>query len=341
MRWLVVTDDFPPLDGGVATWTQAVAGALHRDGHVVTALARARAGLGRGLPYRVIGVPGPSFGRRGGLWTAVGAAPHLARADRILASTWPVASVLAPVATRLGVPLHVVAHGSDVTRPLRDPAAFARTFRSASRAWGVSRYLCGVLAQFGVTADVLPAPVDAGPAIDRARTGRAWVMVGRATALKGGERFVQLVRAAGVRGTVFGDGPCRPRWEALARSVGADVDFRGDVSRAALAAELPAFDVAFLLPRADADGSGAEGFGLALVEAAAAGVATVGCATGGVPEALGAGLLLQDPDDAVASAAAVTDWWTPERGEACRTWVAAHAGTAAVVRRLIDSPLPR
>ncbi len=337
MRWLVVTDDFPPLDGGVATWTEAVASALHREGHVVTVLARSRAGLGRGLPYRVIGVPGPSFARRGALWTAIAAAPMLPRVDRVLATTWPVATVLAPLAARVGVPLDVVAHGSDVTRPARDPAAFARTFRSATRVFAVSGYLRDRLAARGVHADVLAPPVDVGGPIERVRTGDAWVMVGRATSLKGGDRFVRLVRAARARGTVFGDGPLRGQWEALATSIGADVRFRGNVSRSALAAELPSFDVAFLLPRTEADGAGAEGFGLALVEAAAAGVATVGCRTGGVPEAVGAGLLLDDPDDASASASIVRAWWSPERGEGCRAWARDHAGTARVARRLVDS----
>ena len=50
------------------------------------------------------------------------------------------------------------------------------------------------------------------------------------------------------------------------------------------------------LPRPDADGSGAEGFGLSLVEAASLGVVPVGCRTGGVPEAVGAGIVLEDPD---------------------------------------------
>lgn len=338
MRWLVVTDDFPPLDGGVATWTAAVAGALHREGHGVTVLARRRAGLGHGLPYRVIGVPGPSFARRGALWTALAATPLLSRVDRVLASTWPVAALLAPLAARLGLPLDLVVHGSDVTRPPRDPAAFARTFRAASRVFAVSDFLRGVLAERGVDAQVLPAPVDAGPPVDRVRTGASWVMVGRATPLKGGERFIRLVRVAGVRGTVFGGGPSLSSWKALAADLGAPVDFRGDVSRAALASALPAFDAAFLLPRPDSDGAGAEGYGLTLVEAAAAGVATVGCRTGGVPEAVGAGLVLDDPDDDAASAVAVRAWWTPERGEACRRWAAEHAGTAAVARRLVDSP---
>ncbi len=325
MRWLIATDDFPPCDGGVATWTAAVADALQRAGHEVVVLARARPGLGQGVPYRVVGVRGPSFARWGGLWTALAALGR--RPDRILATTWPVATALR------GAPLDVVVHGSDLTRPARDPSSRARVLRGASRRFAVSHYLAERLAREGLDAEVLPPPIDAGPPRPPAQAG-PWGMVGRATALKGGDRFVRLVAAADVRGVVIGDGPARPSWEALARRLGADVRFLGRLDRDAVRAEVSGWSLAALLPRTAPDGSGAEGYGLALAEAAALGVATVGCRTGGVPEAVGGGLVLDDPDDVSRSVVTIRDWLRPDRGEACLRHLIALGGSDAVAARL-------
>ena len=67
------------------------------------------------------------------------------------------------------------------------------------------------------------------------------------------------------------------------------------------------------------------------------GVPAVGCQTGGVPEALGPGLLLLDPDDAERSAEEFRRWWTPERGEEGRRWARSHHGA----QRLAESILLR
>lgn len=337
MRWLVLTDDYPPLDGGVATWTAAVAAGLHAAGDEVTVLARKRPGLGEGMPWRVIGVRGPRFGRHGGLWAGAAAWWRVRDVDRVLATTWGMATHMLGWCSARGIPLHVTFHGSDLTRPPFDPAAFDAVC-AAARCWTVSRYLAEVLATRGFDAKVLPAPIDAAMAASNP-TGRGpvptrWAYVGRATPLKGGDRFVRLVAAAGAEGTVFGDGPELPAWRLEAARLGARVRFAGRVPRDRLLAELADHALTLLLPRAAEDGQGAEGFGLALVEAAAVGVAGVGCRTGGTPEAVGPGLVLDDPDDVAGSVAAIRAWWTPHRGAAARAWVVEHHGVARVIEAL-------
>ncbi len=323
MRWVVLTDDHPPLGGGVATFTERVAIELVRRGHDARVYARARPGL----PEGVIGVRGPSFARRGGAWLALRALPDLRRADRVLATTWPVATSLA----RLGLRPLVVAHGSDVTTPPLRPRAFHRVWRRA-RGFAVSAFLARQLAERGYRVEVLPAAVSVASApVEPPRSG-VWGMVARATPRKGGERFVRLVAAAGVRGVVVGDGPERARWAALAREIGADVAFAGQVPHRRVAEIVRGLDLVCLLPRVAPDGSGAEGLGLALVEAAAQGVPVVGSAVGGVPEAVGEGLVLADPDDADASARAILDWWTPARGR--EAWAACRARHG--VERTVD-----
>lgn len=332
MRWVIATDDFPPHDGGVAIWAATVARGLADGGDEVTVLARGRPDLVRDGPYRVIGVPGPSFSRRGGLWAAL-AALGVRRPDRFLAATWPLATALVGPLGR-GVPVDVVFHGSDLTRPARTERAFQRVCRAADRRWCVSAYLRDVLAARGHASVVLPAPVDASDRVAKPGAGDRWVMIGRATRLKGGDRFVRLVAAAGATGTVYGDGPERAAWEGLARELGADVRFMGHVPHQALRQALSAFDVAFLVPRADADGSGAEGLGLGLIEAALAGIATVGCRTGGVPEAVGAGLILEDVDDVEGSVREIQGWWSAERGAVCRADAMSRHGTARTIAAL-------
>ena len=51
-----------------------------------------------------------------------------------------------------------------------------------------------------------------------------------------------------------------------------------------------------LTPRLLSDGRGGEGLGLCIIEAASLGVPAIGCDTGGVVEALGPGLVRNDPD---------------------------------------------
>jgi glycosyltransferase involved in cell wall biosynthesis len=320
MRWVILTDDFLPMPSGVATWTSAIADALVAAGDEVVVYARRRPRLVGGRGYRLFGVPGPSFGRRGGLWTAGAAWRSIVGADRVLASTWPVAVHAVTVAAALGIPVHVVFHGSDLTRPPLNPKGLRRVLRKSTYRWAVSQYLADQV----MGCRVLPSPVDLGPAVGTPQSG--WGMVARATALKGGDRFVRIVAEAGVSGVIVGDGPELANWKRLASELGANIRFTGRLSAEETLREIASMEVLLHLPRTHPDGSGAEGAGLVLLEAASVGVPGVGCRTGGVPEAVGPGLVLECPDDVAASAAAITGWLNETRGPASRSWLHAHHG---------------
>lgn len=335
-RWWILTDDFVPLDGGVATWSAAVARGLVRAGHPVRVVTRARPGLERlevGCPVHA--VRGPSFGRHGGRWIGWAIGARLASGDRVLATTWPVATGVIGRCRRLGVTVDVVAHGSDVTRPPVDERGRSRVLRNA-RWWAVSRYLAGRVEELGVPGAVLPCPIDPRPAVPPEGPER-WVAVGRATPLKGLDRVIRLAEYAGVELDVVGDGPALPALRRLAAPLGDRVRLHGRVSRDRVAQLLRGARLSLLLPRTHPDGSGAEGFGLVLAEAASLGVATVGCATGGVPEAAAGGLVLADPDDVPGSVAAIRGWWSPARCEQARAHLAAHHGVDRVVRALVGA----
>ena len=270
MRWVVLTDDFGPMPSGVATWTTAAANALVAAGDDVAVFARERPNLVDPGRFQVFGVKGPSFGRLGGAWTAIAARSAIRRADAVLATTWPVAVHAVSIGRQTGVPFHVVFHGSDITRPPVHPRGLARVLRRATHRWAVSRFLADLVGD----CRVLPAPVDM--ALTTPEPGGRWGMVARATPLKGGDRFVRIVAAAGRKGLLVGDGPALPRWRALADRLGADVRFTGALSHSQTLAHIAALEVILLLPRTYDDGSGAEGAGLVLLEAASLGVPGAG-----------------------------------------------------------------
>ena len=343
MTWHAVTDDFPPLDGGIATWAERVAHELGTRGESVTVWTREREDLETGeptptRPFAVHGVGGRSFGRWGPIYTTWNAWNRVRAGDRLLATTWPMARFLHHRCRAVGARLHVVFHGSDVTR-LR-PAQVGSLRAVCARAdhrWAVSRYLAETLRDRGCPAKVLPAPVDL-PQVEPvvAPAPLRWVTVARATPLKGVDRVLRLL--AGTEHsvlTVVGDGPELGAWRQLAQDlgVGERVTFTGRVCRDAVQSHLVSSQLAWLLPRTAADGSGAEGLGLTLLEAAALGLGTVGCDTGGVPEAVGPGLVLRDPDDVPRSLASLERWWDLDAGQRCQEWVQGHHGT----HRLVDA----
>jgi glycosyltransferase involved in cell wall biosynthesis len=324
VRVALITDEGPEGPGGVATWVRAVSCALAARGCEVL-LADRRGGPP--LPgVERIAIGGPSFGAWGGVW-ALGLLPRLARCDRVIAATWPVATQL----VRSGLDLSVVAHGSDVTRPTRDPRGRRRVFLGAARWHAVSAFVAGHVPR---AAPVLPAPVDPrrpGPA----RRPRVWGFAGRAVPEKGGDTFVRWVAAAGVRGELVGDGPALASWRALAAELGADVAFRGRLPPDALAERMRGWELVALPSRPLPDGTGAEGLGLVALEAAAVGTPAVVAAVGGLPEAAGpAGLALPDlaPAEAVE---AIARWWTPDRGEHARAALADGHGARRAATALV------
>jgi teichuronic acid biosynthesis glycosyltransferase TuaC len=165
---------------------------------------------------------------------------------------------------------------------------------------------------------------------------RTIVTVGHLVARK---RHEDVLRAlpAGARYLVIGDGPERPRLEALARELGADAEFTGQLHpdealrRARRAA-------VFAMPSTE------EAFGVAYVEAMAGGLPAVGRAGEPGPEeiaALGDGLLLATPENlrtTLERALAERE----ELGAAARATVAEHftwercgAATVAAYERVL------
>jgi glycosyltransferase involved in cell wall biosynthesis len=299
----------------------------------------------------------PPRPRSYGSWGAW-AAPTAALALRALRRRFPFELVHAHYAApagdavrraRLGVPTVVSVHGGDVLavagaspsgrravtgglRAARVVLANSAGIAARCRALGATRTR---VVHLGTDVPGAPAPEVQPETI--ATVGHLVARKRHADVL----RAMWLLRDAHpeLRWLVVGDGPERPRIEALARQLGlaGRVELRGALPPPQAAAAARRAGV-FVLPSVD------EAFGVAYVEAMAAGIPAVGCRGEPGPEeiaAAGGGIRLVAPGDTEALArelrALLEDpEWRRELGQAARatvraafTWPACGAATVA------------
>lgn len=157
--------------------------------------------------------------------------------------------------------------------------------------------------------DAAAAP--AAPPVRR-EPGFRVLFVGRLVERKGVAELIEAVRrldpSVGVKLEVIGDGPERPKLEALVHESGLDdrVAVRGRVPAAELQAAYERAD-AFVLPSILDSRSDTEGLGVVLLEAMSYGVPVIGSNIGGIPDIIvdGESGLLVPPGDPGALAAAL------------------------------------
>lgn len=319
-RWHLVTEDFPPgFCGGIASWTMDLALALHAQSETVQVYARhtgKTSAHDQGLPWHTTRMRGRSWARWKSRWAQWALRGAIQPGDRVVFTHWGLAVHGSAAIKRAGASLGLSFHGSDLTQLHAAPAELKQTIQQADALLPVSSFLASELLRLGLTTEDdsrvhrLPMPVPSMP--QRSGAGSGLVCVARPTQLKRLDRAQNLADALGLS----------------LRCIGADgIVPRDQVHRAVAQAV-----AVVLLPSSSAEGMGAEGLGLVLLEAAAQGVPTIGCRTGGVPEAIGPGLLI-DPDspdlDAVRTFLA-----DPSSGPRARSWVRANHSPGAAVSTL-------
>lgn len=206
-----------------------------------------------------------------------------------------------PAARRLGLPLLVSFHGTDLTvyaHTERGRREYGPLLAGADAVTVVSRFLEGRVRALGYqgTVHIVPAGVrlDEIPFRAPPPAGRVTrlLFVGRHVPVKGLDVLLRALpavfaRRAGLVLDVIGDGPLRARHEALAANLGiaGRVTFHGAQPRARVLAALHDASALVVPSRTPADGA-AEGLGRAALEALAAGRPVVATANGGTPETL-------------------------------------------------------
>jgi len=368
-RLLFVTHNFPPIPGGISTYS----------------LELCRGLAGRGLEVRVL-TPAPPLdpppadfevitvreeAGRGKLRRLALAGPlrHSLAAWRpdlvFLASLHPYGAFVRTLCGWYGLPYAVGAHGSEIWRlgaygiSPGEKWLGRLTLRGAARVIAVSRFLAGRVGELaGPLRDslVIPNGVDCSRFIPdpsgKAQGSARWevelrdrfvlLSVSSLYGHKGHEGVLQALADLGdsaddVLYLIAGSGPQEAALKARNRELGLEsrVRFLGAVPPAAVPQLLNAAD-AFVLNCRREPG---EGFGIAFLEASACGLPVIAGHSGGVAEAVKDGEtgLLVNPDDPADLAAALLrlkrDPALRRRlGQAGRAWAEEHDWSRLVPR---------
>ncbi|TAM87738.1 MAG: glycosyltransferase family 1 protein [Jatrophihabitans sp.] len=370
-RTLIVTNDFPPRQGGIQSFVHELAirqpagsvvvyssdyaGAREFDAAAPFPVERHRSGLL---------LPTPAAARRAvrllreygctAVWFGASAplgllAPALRRAgaQRIVASShgheigWAMLPGARQVLRRIGRSCDVITYLGEYTRSRIEPALGARSRMQELHP--------------GVDADTF-SPGVSGSAV-RERHGLAGrpvvVCVSRLVPRKGQDVLIEAMPAVrravpGAALLIVGRGPYRDHLERLAarRGVAGDVVFTGGVAFADLPAHYAAGDVFAMPCRTRRAGMDVEGLGIVYLEASAVGLPVLAGASGGAPDAVREGETgyVVDGRDAAAVASRLVTLLqdAPLRGRlgaAGRAWVEREWRwdvVAARLRALLD-----
>lgn len=366
MNFLVLTADYPPIEGGISTVAYQVSRELAGMGHAVTVVAPYFSGqeaFDAAEPVQVVRFRGYGlgWGRLAPMWWT--ARPHMAAADCVIAINASHGGVLAWMHRKRFI---TFAYAYEFLRFKRDglPGRLLhKVYAAAERVISISRFTTENLEKFGVSAARI-ATVHPGAVIPEPRTQADLdairqrlvldtepiiLAVGRFVSRK---RHVTLVRALpavlaqypDALVVMVGQGPSQQAVarEAIALGVRDHVILPGRLSDDDVAA-LYQLCTLFALPTgADADGQ-VEGFGLVFTEAHAHGKPVVAGSSGGVVDAVlheETGLLVE-PDHPDALAAAILRLlddpaYARRLGERGRARVEQELNWSAFSRRIVD-----
>jgi phosphatidylinositol alpha-1,6-mannosyltransferase len=370
---LVISNDFPPRQGGIETFVHEVVMRLPGDKVVYTSSEPGAAAFDRTLPFPVVRdpsrtlLPTPRMTRR---------AVELARAhgcDRVWFGAAAPLAAMAPDLRRAGVRRIVATtHGHEIWWA-RTPGA-RRVLRRIGDSVDTVTYLgdytrsriAPALGPHARLAQLTPG-VDAGEfRPERAALSRRTVRLrygigedrkvvlcaarlvprkGQDTLLRALPHILRVIPEAVL--LLVGRGPDERRLRRLARSCPPrSVVIAGGMSHAEMADHYAAADLFAMPCRTRKGGLEAEGLGIVFLEAAASGLPVVVGNSGGAPETVLNGRTghVVDGRDAVAVARAITSTLLSadraSMGEAGRRWVETEWSWDLTVRRLTRLLMP-
>jgi phosphatidyl-myo-inositol dimannoside synthase len=381
-RDLLLTYDFPPMGGGIARFMAELGRRYPAPGLVVSTGAvpgAAGADAAAGCPVDRLPVPAGRLRNLTGLlrwnrraaWLAARHGSRFVWAGNLRPAATPAARAARATGGRYGV----ILHGADLVSLERKAARSAWKRRVARADLGRAAWLVansgwtaalaarvgGGLGREDAAARIVAVPLGSDPAVfhpgvdpapARALLGPGparWLLtVARLVPHKGIDTALGVLAAlapafADLGYAVAGDGPDLDRLRARAAALGVAgrVRFLGPVPDALLPPLYAAAEVYLGLSRED--GLGAEGFGIALADAAAAGLPVVAGRSGGTADAVRHGetgwrVDPADPAEAVDAVGALLR--DPERaralGRAGRALAEAELNWDRVARRLVE-----
>ena len=328
MKILIVTHNFPPVDGGIATHVYELAKNLTALGHEPIVLAprsKLASIVDSHLQFPVVRMLSSSSKYIRLLLTAlyIFIVVLLRHPQVVYSSHWKnagVASALCSLISRK--PLFQAVHGSEVTR-LRDEPLSLHLFRwvvSVARGCVVSGvYQVNLLRDVGIPREkLLIAPQGVDLKRFSERTGKDDIVrarhnvgaekilltVARLVERKGHDTVIRalpkvLTAEPNTAYLIVGKGPWEAHLKEMSRAYGVsdNVVFCGYVSDEEIPLYYQSCDLFVMMSR-DVDGD-VEGFGISYIEAAACGKAVIGGRSGGIPEVIDDGVTgyLVDPLD--------------------------------------------
>jgi phosphatidyl-myo-inositol dimannoside synthase len=303
MRILIASADYSPDGGGIGAYASGLSEGLRQIGHSVHVLSMATplrqpSGAERFITVRC----GGSFPRNlQVLWAwcrGLGQELRDHNPHWVVVPTWDpvgVAAMLPAFWKRKRSRIALVFHGADIAGAVGRKAALLRyAICAADRVIANSEYTRGLITRrfSGGVHIVRPGITEFDLAVPEVRRSeRELVSVGRLVPRKGQALVMRaLARLSplypGLHYTVVGDGPELVRLCELARSLGVErlIRFTGHATPEEKKRLLGAASI-FVLPILP-DARDPEGFGIAYLEAGAAGLPVIATAAGGVTESV-------------------------------------------------------
>lgn len=318
MRILMISSEFPPGPGGIGTHAFQLAQQLHRRGHELTVLtaqhyatAAELAEFNRRQPFAIApfrDLPSPplkAWGRYGSMRRQL----RRLKPDIVVATGKRAVWIAAAAMRDQTAPWIAVGHGTEFgVRSVWERKLVVASFGRATAVICVSQFTAAQMRACGVrprAIQVIPNGADSGmfrvlPSAEveqyRRSLGfgrdRLLLTVGHVSERKGQEVVIRampriLQRYPDTRYLMAGLPTERPRLEQIATSLGVQdrVHFLGRVSSGDLVRLMNCCDL-FLMTSRTTESGDCEGFGIAAVEAALCGKASVVSRTSGLAEAV-------------------------------------------------------